>query len=534
MNINDNFSNETNIGMTLSYDYAQQTVVNEPSFTKLQKIMAFAVALLAFFFTHLVLWNVTGIFTTILYITIITAIILFMCKSGKTFCAFNKLCAAVLYLFSFVFAITANEFIKSLDVIFMTAGITYFAFSVGTGSKAPGRFFPIELIKSALQYPFMHFSKEYKAINSTVKNSKFGSSAKLIIVGLIFAVPLTCIVGALLMSADRGVERILINVMNFVHAQNMWTLLLEVCVSIPIGGYIYGILYANTHPDEVTPMDEEKCERLCADARKINNTMIYTAITPICLLYIIFFISQANYFLSAFMGTLPENYSYAEYARKGFFELFAIELINAAVIFFISFFSKNCGREKPKALKFYTVTISVFTLLITSTAISKMIMYINNYGLTQLRVYTTWFMVLTAIMFIFVIIKQFKKDFKCMTFGAAAFTIMFALLCFSRPDALITRYNMDHLSDTLTSYDIRVMKDMSADAKSVLLDEKYKEILQNTLSFNVSANENANDYYSIQTYKYTYDDLINDIKRPLEEDIYCRFNLSAILIEQRI
>lgn len=121
-----------------------------------------------------------------------------------------------------------------------------------------------------------------------------------------------------------------------------------------------------------------------------------------------------------------------------------------------------------------------------------------------------------------------------MTFGAAAFIIMFALLCFSRPDALITRYNMDHLSDTLTSYDIRVMKDMSADAESVLLDEKYKEILKNTLSSNVSANENANDYYSIQTYKYTYDDLINDIKRPLEEDIYCRFNLSAILIEQKI
>ena len=113
-----------------------------------------------------------------------------------------------------------------------------------------------------------------------------------------------------------------------------------------------------------------------------------------------FFISQAGYFLSAFTNSLPEGFTYADYARRGFFELFAIALINLGVTCFMSLFSKKAGREKPFALKFYSVMISVFTLILIATAMSKMIMYINRYGLTALRFYTSWFMVLLAMIFV--------------------------------------------------------------------------------------------------------------------------------------
>lgn len=50
--------------------------------------------------------------------------------------------------------------------------------------------------------------------------------------------------------------------------------------------------------------------------------------------------------------------------------------------------------------------LSIFTLILIATAISKMVMYISVYGLTQLRFYTTWFMLLLAVIFVMIIVKQ--------------------------------------------------------------------------------------------------------------------------------
>lgn len=509
-------------------------IKKEIDFTKAERIMAFVAAVLAFFFVHLVLWNVQGFFTTAFYIAVITAAIIFMHKSGRKFKAFHKITAAVLYIFSFVFSVTANGLIKGLDVVFLFCGGAYLIYSVCSENKSFGRFLPIELAKSVFEYPFANFGMECTAINSTAKKSKLGSNAKLIVAGLLVALPLTLVVAALLMSADSGVERILVSLADLIHAQNVWTLLIELALSIPAGCYLFSMFYSNIHRNG-SSLDEIKCENICNGARKINNMVIYSAVTPICLLYGLFFASQINYFTSAFMGRLPSSYSYAEYARKGFFELFAISVINACVILFISFCSRNSGRNKPKALKFYTVLISIFTLLITATAISKMVMYIQNYGLTQLRVYTTWFMTLIALMFVYVIIRQFKPDFSFMTCAAVTFTLMFALLCFSRPDALIARYNLEYRADSLSYNDIMEMKNLSDDAAAVILDDRYAPIVRNAIeSRSILAEDDfhSSGIYEYQTYD-SYESFVGDILAGLDKNPYAEYNLSAILIRAR-
>ena len=137
------------------------------------------------------------------------------------------------------------------------------------------------------------------------------------------------------------------------------------------------------------------------------------------------------------------------------------------------------------------MTVSVFTLLITATAVSKMVLYIQNYGLTQLRVYTTWFMLLTALIFVFVIIKQFKIDFQIIRTFAVVFTIFFAALCFSRPDALIARYNMENCMDSLSYNDIYDMVSLSADAAAVVLEPEYRTDINEKYEIKNKAFNNA-------------------------------------------
>lgn len=509
--------------------YPQQVkpIKEETVFTKHEKVFAFAAVGLAFLFVHFVLWHTSGFFTTLFYIALFTAVVVYLRHSGCKFKGSHKVWAGVMFLFSAVFSITANDMVKFLDVVFLQVGGAYLVYSVTSESSLFGRFAFFEMLKCVFENPFAHFGKEYSAVNSTVKSSRTGTNVKAVVGGLLLAVPLTLVVAGLLMSADEGVEKMLTSLANLVNVDNVFSLVGQLAVTLPVSGYLFGLLYSHTHRDKIRALDESECESRCRSARIVANTAVYTAVTPICILYVMFFISQANYFLSAFSGSLPDNYSYAEYARRGFFELFAIELINAGVIFFINFFSKKTGEEKPFTLKLYSVVISVFTLLITATAISKMVLYIQNYGLTQLRVYTTWFMVLTALMFVYVIIRQFRMSFPFMKAAAATFTLMFALLCFSRPDAVIARYNMEFCADQMTFIDIVEMNELSSDASAVLLEPQYRSI------------ENAKFDEISGYFSYVQDDadsgyeyLRSEAEGRLAVSEYREYNISAIIINE--
>lgn len=494
--------------------------IEEIKFTGFEKAMSFIALGLSFMFVHFVLKIVQGYFTTVFYILMITAALIFMHKTGIELGKNHKAWAVIMYLFAAVFSITANSFVKFLDTVFMTAGIAYLLYAGSLGSKMFGRFAPFEILKSLFANPFSQYSKEYKAMAQVSKSTSVGKHIKGVFGGALLAVPLTVIVANLLMAADDGMQRMLGAAFDFfTNISAVWRLVWELILAIPVSGYLFGLLYSHAHKSDRTALDEAGCEELGRSVRKISLTALYTSVTPICVLYVMFFISQANYFLSAFGGRLPDGYSFAEYARRGFFELFAIELINAGVIFFINIFSKTEGDKKPLALKIYTVIISVFTLLITATAISKMVLYISSYGLTQLRVYTTWFMVLTAIMFIFVIILQFKQGFKFMKAAAVCFTLMFGLLCFSRPDALIAKYDLEYCANTISAKDIMDLASLSSDSAAVVADPKYKALIESKL------NENS-DYTPYMLYRR--------IERQLEGSEYAKFNLSAALIDERL
>ncbi|MGN1110598.1 MAG: DUF4173 domain-containing protein, partial [Oscillospiraceae bacterium] len=127
---------------------------------------------------------------------------------------------------------------------------------------------------------------------------------------------------------------------------------------------------------------------------------------------------------------------YSEFARRGFFELCAIAVINLGVIAVMQTFAKS-----TRVIKFYIGALSVLSLGVIATALVKMAMYIGEYGMTLLRVYTSWFMLLMALMFVLIIVLQFK-DFKFWRALFIGFTAMFFVLCFCDVDGAIAKYNV--------------------------------------------------------------------------------------------
>lgn len=441
---------------------------NEPeikTFSRSEYILSIIVALLSFGFVRFVIFNETGFITTGLYIAIITTVIVFL--KGKKFkiSGFNRITAIILYIFSIVFSITDNNFIKILNVIFLFIAGAYFIYSVTADKKGIERFLPFAISKSLFEYPFSKFSEQSKVLKSAIKSSGFGKNLALIFAGLFITVPVTAIVATLLMSADSRFSDMLTGFAEKFAYGNIGVLIAQIFVAIPCSHYLFGMIYSNSCRDEINVLDDEHCKTCVSDMRFMNNLIIYTALTPLCILYVLFFISQAGYFLSGFEGNLPDGYSYAVYARKGFFELCAVSLINLGVISVMGMIAKNGGKSKPVTLKIYNIILCIFTLFLIATALSKMVMYIGKYGLTQLRVYTTWFMILCAVIFVLIIIKEINFEFRIEKWTTIFFTAMFAILCFSRPDAIIARYNIEmYNSGKLENFDSYTITEMSDDA----------------------------------------------------------------------
>lgn len=434
-------------------------------YSKCDILLSVTCALASFGFIRFILWNTMGFISTALYLLIITAVLLYLKHRGHKFSKLNIAAFAVLYLFSFVFSITANELIKTLDAVFLFIGGSYLVFSVANDKHDIERFLPFAAAKAVFSIPFTTFSSQIVISKDAASRSKSGNNIKLMLIGLLVTVPLTWGVGALLMSADQGFENMFSGFSIWIKHLDIGVFIFQLCLALPCSMYLFNLLYNSSHRNDVVRLDQQKCTYKVLSMRHIPNILLYTAITPICILYILFFIAQANYFLSAFSGSLPDGYSYSEYARRGFFELFWVSMINLTVIIVMSLLAKKGGEKKPAAMKAYTTTLSLFTIILIATALSKMMMYINEYGLTQLRVYTSWFMVLLAMVFVMIIIKQFRFSFHIARWLTAVFTVMFALLCFSRPDALIADYNISmYNSGKLEELDTISLLEMSDDA----------------------------------------------------------------------
>jgi hypothetical protein len=363
-----------------------------------------------------------------------------------------------------VFSITANGFIKFLDTLFLLMLGAYWVYSIGKENKKIERFFIFEMLNALFIIPFSGFNKAPKAIGYSVGKSKLGNTFKLVLLGLVLTIPLTMVVALLLISADSGVEKMMNSLFNTMF-EDVFVAMVQFVIGIPVGFYIFGLLYSNVKKGKAGILTDEKCEKELEKLKLSPNIVMYSAVTPVCLLYVMFFVSQLQYFLSAFNGILPEGYSYADYARRGFFELFVISIINLLILLCINFISKQSGEHKPAMLKIYSMTISVFTILMIATALSKMMLYISNYGLTQLRIYVSWFMILLAIVFVLIIIKQFKFKFVFARYAVIVFVALFGILCFSDIDGNIAKYNIKMYNEGLVDQlDIRALCDLSDDA----------------------------------------------------------------------
>ncbi len=426
--------------------------------------------LLGFMVMRYCFFNTNGFFTTAAFLLTFACSAAYLLVSGLRPTARQWVSAGILCVFTSVFSITASGLLHVLCFLFLTAFQFWWVQAVCIKARFVTRYFGFDLARTVFAQPFFSFGDAFRAIRAG-KGGKHSAAAVTVIAGIAVTVPLTLIVAVLLSMADEGLNKMFSDITDHLLEIDLFDLVPQFLFAFPAGMIIFGMIRAEAKQKlRPLPSDVYYNDRM-QRMKKLPGLGVFAGVTPICLLYLLYVFSQANYFISAFYGKLPANMAYSEYARRGFFELCAIAVINLAVILFMLAFSKRRSDGHSAALRFYNTALCGFTLFIIATALAKMIMYISEYGLTRLRLYTAWFMVLLAVIFAVLLIRAFVPKLHTAAIISAAFIALFGVLCFSRPDALIAQYNItQYESGKLDNLDVEMLCGLSDDAYVVMLE----------------------------------------------------------------
>lgn len=451
------------------YGYAPE--LKESKYGTAERIFAFICMILGYFAIRS--FNDAGLGASVTVVLMIAATAVYMNYKGALQRLPHYVYLTVVALFSSVFILSDDGFIKTLATLFIILALLfypYFTHGSGRGGFIDDTFV-FDMIKSVLIMPFSSIVSIFPAAFSVKRKKKSGFRAWHVAVGLAAAVIPALIVARLLCSADLGFEGVMRSALDFL-SHGAFKEIVWFTVSTPIAMYMFGSLFSNAARKHKAVLTPDQHTRFKSAVSVVPQAIAFSAVTPLCILYVIFLSVQAQYCFGGFASNLPDGMTYAEYARSGFFELCAVAVINMAVIILLAAFTKK--KEGGKAsipLKIYSIVLSCFTLLLIAVAMSKMIMYINAYGLTRLRIFTSWFMILLAFAFIFVIVKQVFAKFNYFGVLAAVFAVLFGILCFSDVDGRIAEYNVNaYISGKTENIDMLQLSKLSDSAIPYIIE----------------------------------------------------------------
>lgn len=323
--------------------------------------------------------------------------------------------------------------------------------------------------------PFFHFNHMIKS-----KEKEKNQSIQYVFMGLIISIPIIIIILMLLSSADF----VFANALEF-----MWK-----GVVIPeniIGMTLMTIFAFFAAYCFLAFLTKDRTEGKKGRRREGEPIIAITFTSLIALIYLIFSGIQVIYL---FMGKmqLQNNYTYAQYAREGFFQLVAVCLLNLALVIFCIYYYKN-----HKVLKAILTIISLCTYIMIASSAFRMSLYISQYELTFLRLFVLWALVVIFAMITGTIIFIIKPEFRFLKYTIVTVTALYIVFSFSHPDYFIAKYNYSDLGFIeVDRIDSDYLSELCGDAAPAILDYTEQLKKETGLSLANSSIMNFESYFS--------------------------------------
>ncbi len=401
-----------------------------------------------------VFFYMTGLFTTdgqfrILYLTVgKVVLLLFTLTAALLLGGKLNLAAIVSFLFAIVSAICAwinGEYFDTTFVYFQIFVLSYLFFVLSAfdnhARSLSGFSILFDSIKACLFYPIISFGALFKMLFQ--RKNKMSKDAKRNILYAVIGIGAAFILGIIVISILSYDPKFSQLFRIEIEWGDVPLILLRLLVTVPAAALCFGALDSSLerkYPELSTP---EKLETLRTRIKRVPVVIFAIPTVTLLVIYGLFFFSQWDVYVSAFSGVLPSSFTYAEYARSGFFELCVVAFINAAFSVAFHLFVNESKAVSSIIRKIGNTLLAVATLILIATAISKMMLYIKSYDLTVLRLFTTVVMIVIAIGYLLSLLAQWIPKIKVFP---ALFIITAAILLaipFANVRGRIAAYNVD-------------------------------------------------------------------------------------------
>lgn len=297
---------------------------------------------------------------------------------------------------------------------------------------------------------------------------KSETKSKQILIGLVISVPLLIIILGLLNNADMVFSFYLNNLTTIFSYINLNNVIPHLSIILIIAFYLFGYVWGFKKEDK----DYEKI--LSLDNIGVEALIIITVLVVLNILYLLFTIIQFSYLYGGGNMALPTGFTYAEYARRGFFELTAVTFINFIIVLCCLKYMKRDNKKLVTAGNILFSFLILFTLNMLYSANFKLSLYEGSYGYTYLRVFVHLFMLLLFILSIIVLIGIWYRKLPIIKYLIVITVIMYTVINYINIDAFIAMKNVERYNNT-GKIDISYLTSLSYEAAPYLIELRKAE-----------------------------------------------------------
>lgn len=314
------------------------------------------------------------------------------------------------------------------------------------------------------------------------KNSKYQG----IIKGVIYSIPMLIILIILLSCADDMFGSLVINFfadfLEYIFSMGIKGVLIKLTIFIVSFIYVhYCFVALKVRIDRVSNKK----------VKSLDKQIVNTILVLINSLYLVFTYVQVKYlFIMRYSNFTAEGYS--SYARRGFFQLVTVVVLNVAIILFF-----NKKSEKSKLKSALSTLMTIISINMSVTSIYKMYLYINEFGITRLRFVTTAFMIFIIITLVMIIFSLWRK-IDIFKYSMIIGSIIYLSLNFCNVDKIIATVNIESKGDKV---DMEYITTLSLDSQDVVL-RAYNEgkINYTQLKLYKDQKKNTSKWYEFNYY----------------------------------
>lgn len=255
--------------------------------------------------------------------------------------------------------------------------------------------------------------------------------------GILIAVPVLVLFVILFSSADLVFREYVSDIFSFNISDKLFgQTILFLLVAVTFAG-VFGLIGRREIADESAGQTPPKQQKFGS----IEMSILFGSLNALFLLFIFI---QLTYLFGGVGNVIGGNFTFAEYARKGFFELIAVAGLTLLVLFVAERLLLRDRQMHELRFKLLSGMLIVQVLIIMASAFKRLRLYENAYGFTSARllsyIFLTWLVVVFALL-LYKIFTDRREHFFAFSVFVSIMAFLVFINCFNI-DGTVARSNI--------------------------------------------------------------------------------------------